>query len=394
MKRFSVLLLLVVFASIGFAQKNLRQAAKSFLNQGKLDSAMLYINRCLVDSVTSKDAKTWVFRGNIYLEIANSQNDKYKLLDPNPLVQSLYSYKKVMELDVNNEYKEDIYKKLNWQRNNCFNQAVDFYNNKLYKEAMMSFEFAANTYASMNMADTVSLFYAATCAGVVNEKSKAKEYYIQLLKNNAKSLTIYTSLADIYRLEKDSTEALKVIRAGQQLYPNNLNLFLAETNIYLTFENTSKALNNLKIATAKDSSNASIFFALGTIYDNISKNASKSEKEQEELSNLAMKSYKSALRINPSYFEPNYNIGALYVNKAATKIEQAYKLPQNEVETQNKLKAEADKFYEEAIPYLEKASDIQPTNTNTLETLKNIYTRLNKNDKLIIVTEKIAAIKK
>ena len=67
------------------------------------------INQCIQDPSTATDAKAWFIRGNIYLEIANSTDEKYKALDPNALQQALDSYKKATEFDQKKEYTEDIF---------------------------------------------------------------------------------------------------------------------------------------------------------------------------------------------------------------------------------------------------------------------------------------------
>ncbi|MCX6266456.1 MAG: tetratricopeptide repeat protein, partial [Bacteroidetes bacterium] len=176
--------------------------------------------------------------------------------------------------------------------------------------------------------------------------------------------------------------------------PNDLRLFLAETNIYLTFNNTPKALSNLRVAMAKDSTNYSVAFALGTIYDNISNDTSKTLKQRADAFDNAIAAYSNSIRLNPEYFEGNYNLGALYVNKAATINEEATKLPLEETVKFDKLKKEADGYLEKALPFLEKATELQPADINTLFTLKQIYSRTNKPDKVKSVQEKINAIQK
>jgi hypothetical protein len=394
MKKISVLVVLLMTITFSFGQKNVRQTASNFLKEGKLDKAMESINQCIQDPTTATDAKAWFIRGNIYLEIANSADEKYKALDPNALQQALDSYKKATEFDQKKEYTEDIFAKVNWQRNNYFNQAVDNYNKKNYTEAMLAFENGASALSSIQVNDTISLFYAAACAGLANNKVKAKQYYNDLLKQGAKSSTIYISLSDLYRQDKDSSGALKIVRDGLKMYPNDLKLFLTETNIYLTFGDTEKALRNLKLASEQDTSNQTVFFALGTIYDNISNDTVKSAKVREEAFNSAIEAYKHAIKLNPEYFEPNYNIGALYVNKAAAINDQANKLPLDADIEYKKLKAEADGYLEKATPFLEKGSELMPDDINTLFSLKQIYSRLNKTDKLKIVTEKINGLQK
>jgi hypothetical protein len=394
MKKISLLVVLLMTITFSFGQKNVRQTASNFLKEGKLDKAMETINQCIQDPTTATDAKAWFIRGNIYLEIANSTDEKYKALDPNALQTALDSYKKATEYDQKKEYTEDIFAKVNWQRNNYFNQAVDNYNKKQYRDAMLAFENGANALSSIKINDTISLFYAAACAGLANDKVKAKQYYADLLKQGAKSPTIYISLSDLYRQDKDSSGALKVVREGLKMYPNDLKLFLTETNIYLTFGDTEKALKNLKLASEQDTSNQTVFFALGTIYDNISNDTLKSVKVREEAFNSAIVSYKRAIQLSPGYFEPNYNIGALYVNKAAAINDRANKLPLDAEVEYKKLKAEADGYLEVATPYLEKASELMPDDINTLYSLKQIYSRLNKTDKLKAVTEKINGLQK
>jgi len=392
MKKFALLFVLVTSFTIAFGQKNVRQTASNYLKDGKLDKAMEAINQCVLDPSTSRDAKAWFIRGNVYLELSNTKDEKFKTLETDPIVKALESYRKAIEFDIKKEYYEDILAKLNWARNNYYNTAVDNYNNKLYKEAMTNFAKGAEVMELANVSDTIAILNAATCATLANEKEASKMYYIKLLKANYKSPAVFITLSDIYRQDKDSTNALKYVRLGQQDYPNDLRLFLAETNIYLTFNNTPKALNYLKVAMAKDSANYSVAFALGTIYDNMSNDTNLAISERVVAFENAIKAYSSSIRLNPEYFEGNFNLGALYVNKAASINDEATRLPLEETVKFDKLKKEADGYLEKALPFLEKATELEPNDVNTLFTLKQIYARTNKPDKVKAVQEKINAI--
>jgi Tfp pilus assembly protein PilF len=399
MKKFVTLMVLMAVVTLGFGQKNVRQTASNYLREGKLDKAMETINQCVQDPSTAQDSKSWFIRGNIYLEIANTKDENYKKLDPNPLQQAFDSYKKSLEFDpakdnAKKEFYEDIYKKLEWQRNTAYSQAADQYNKKQYKDAMTNWELAANAMAAIDVPDTLSIFYAAACANILKDRTKEKELYIQLLKLNYKSPAVYRSLSDVYRQEKDSANALKVAKMGQKLFPNDLLLFIAETNVYLTFNDVDKALKNLKLTIKKDTTNASAYFALGTIYDNIANDTAKKEEVREDAFNQAIVAYKSAIRLNPAYFEPNYNLGALFVNKAASINDQANKLPLDAEAEFKKLKVVAESYLAQAAPFLEKASEIQPNDLNTLFSLKQIYARTNQPDKLKAINERIDKIQK
>ncbi|MDP4281591.1 MAG: tetratricopeptide repeat protein [Bacteroidota bacterium] len=389
MKKVVMLMVLMAAFTIGYGQTSTRQTASNYLKHGDLAKALETINQCIQDPSTATDAKTWMIRGNIFLEISNSKDEKVKALDAEPMRNAMNSYKKAMEFDTKGDYKEDIFAKVNWQRNNYFNEAVEFYNKKDYRNAMNSFENAAHTMAIANVSDTLALFYAAACAGMSNNREKAKQYYVELLNAKYKSPALYMSLSDIYRQDKDSANALKIAREGQKLYPNDLKLFLAETNIYLTFNQTQKALQYLRYAIQKDSTNPTVYFALGTIYDNLSNDTTKPEELRASTFNNAINCYKNAIRLNSNYFEPNYNLGALYVNKAATINDIANKLPLDAEAQFKKLKNDADQYLGFAAPYLERASEIQPSDLNTLYSLKQIYARTNQQDKLKVIDEKI-----
>jgi tetratricopeptide (TPR) repeat protein len=394
MKRISLFLVIACFMANGFAQTSVRQSADDFLKEGKLDKALENINLAVNDPSASEDAGTWIIRGDIFIGIAASEDETYKALDPDPLQQALDSYKKATALDGNGEYKDNIFTKVSWLRNSYYNQAVSNYNDKHYKEAMLAFEKSAAALETINVPDTTSLYYAAGCAELADDKAKAKQLYIELVKQNARSISIYISLADIYRQENDFKDALQTVRDAQYIYPDNIQLLLTETNIYLTSGDKENALHNLLTASVKDASNPAVFYALGTVYDATFSDTLKSEDDRDEAFDLEIDAYKSAIELNPDYYEANYNLGALYVNQAANCYDKGVKLPPDAEKEYERLKTEADKCLEEAIPYLEKALEIQPSDLNTLRALKQIYTRTNDTDKLKIITDKIDAIQR
>lgn len=388
------MVLMVVSISLAFSQKAVRQTASNYLKDGKLDKALETINLCIQDPSTTQDAKAWFIRGNIYSEIAVTQDEKYKALEPDPLAKALESYKKATEYDVKKEYTEDIFAKVSWQRNKFFNEAVDAYGKKDFKGAMISFDRSYSALASINVPDTLSLFYAATCASLANDRNQAKKYYMDLLKLKAKSVVIYSSLSDLYRVDKDSSAALAVLREGQKMYPGNLQLFLAETNIYLTFNNTEKALSYLRTATEKDTANPSIYYAMGNIYSKLADDTTKSAEIREQMFGLSEASYKKAIQLKPDYFDPVFNLSALYVNKALIYDDKAKNLPLTAEAEYKTLRAQADKYLDAAIPYLKRANELQPTDETTLTSLLQIYIRMQKPEEVKAVREKIKALQK
>lgn len=394
MKKILFVLVLVFSITLTFGQKNVRQTASNLLKDGKLDKALETINVCLQDASMTQDAKAWFIKGNIYLEIANSKDEKYKNLDPDPLAKALESYKKAIEFDPKKEYYEDIFAKLNWQRNNYFNAAVDAYNKKSYKDAMIGFDNASSALSLANVADTVSLFYAAACANLAGEKGKQKQYYIDLLKGGAKSIVIYASLADIYRLEKDSANALKVIRAGQKIYPNNLQMTLSESNVYISFNDVKKALSTLTIAAQKDSSNYLVFNAIGINYQKIYEDTLKSQEMRNDAYKKSEAAYLKAVSLKPDFYDVQLNLASLYFNSAVPIVLKANGLPIDAKAQYDKLIEEANSYYKFALPHLVKADELQPNDLNTLNSLRQIYTSLGDTANKNIIIGKIQELRK
>lgn len=98
---------------------------------------------------------------------------------------------------------------------------------------------------------------------------------------------------------------------------------------------------------------------------------------------------KKSLELDPEFFDSNYNLGALYVNKAITITEEANALPLNEEKKYNELKEQSDELLEKSLPYLEKADELNPNDIYVLRTLRDIYARLNQLDKLREIEKKI-----
>ena len=382
MKKFILFALLFFIADVSFSQKSERQIASNFLKDGKLDEALTRINNCINDPTTASDSKTWFIRGNILLEINNSNNNNYSSLDANSLEHAVESYKKSFEVDPKKVFFDDIFIKLNLINNKYYNKAVEFYNLKDFKNAMINFEKGVNSLSVINIPDTVSLFYAAICATKSNDINHARNLYLTLLNQNAKSVDIYSSLTDIYCQIKDYENALKYINLGRQLYPGNNKLFLAETNIYLSFDQKDKAISYLKSAMLVEPNNWTIYFSLGAIYDNYANDSQRPEYERKNFFNLARDQYLSALNYKPDFFDANYNLGALYFNQAAELIAKSSALPISAEESYKAMIAQANSLFYAALPYLETALEIQPTDQSVMYSLKQIYSRLNISNKL------------
>ena len=392
MKRFVILMVLALATTLTFGQRNLRQTASNYLKSGKLDKAVEAINQCIVDPSTAQDAKTWELRGNIYQQIANSTDANYLALDPDPLAKALESYENAMKYDPKKEFYDEIFVQLTWERNNLYNIAVDAYNKGDFTKSMTNFARAADVIAISGVIDTVALLNTAYCATLAKDYETAKKYYLILLEKEYLTPALFVSISDIYRIQGDKENAMKYIQMGKETFPNDPDVFLGETSVFLTFNLTDRALANLLSYIETDTTNFSVYFALGTIYDKMVNDSLTDDQTREDALAKAVAAYEKSLQLNPEHFDALYNIGALYVNTAATIELEANALPLDKVEEYEKMKSDITKYLGLAAPFLEQATIMHPDDVNTLQTLRLIYSRTGNSIKLKEINEKIDSL--
>lgn len=444
---------LILIAAISFSvdSQNVNvQNANNYLNNEQLDKAKTNIDQACEHPDTKDKPKTWLYKGNVYIAIhvtnnvttqpgviigsnkeqivkklgkplsdsvlANKINKlvyndeskyklnlffeneklkyytkdgKYKNLDNNAIEIAYQAYQKVFALDTKKEYTNQLMQKLAFCGSSFFDKGALLYNNKQYNDAIEYFDKTMNINVMIGYTDTLSAYYAALSSELSNQPLKAKDYYTKLIRVNFNKSGIYASLANIYKNEKDSAKANKIIKKGLELFPNNYDLLITQTNICLAFGKSKMALENLKKVIEKDPNNAQLYYAVGVCCDNIVNDTVTAQAEKDEAFSEAEKAYTKAIELKKSFFDALYNFGALYVNKAATIMQEAGKLPLSANKEYNEAKTNADDLLKNAMIYLEKAIELTPNDINSLQSLKTIYSRLNILDKLKIVNEKI-----
>ncbi|MFU8844546.1 MAG: tetratricopeptide repeat protein, partial [Bacteroidales bacterium] len=309
-----------------------------------------------------------------------------------------------VELDDKNRYTDDIRSFMPIVGEAFFNKGAELFNDGLlaleegekdaatgrFDAAANSFEKAFNIYAEAGISDTTSIYFVSLAAELGEDWEKARKNLEKLVEMEYNQSGIYSSLANIYYTQdKDLKKAIGIYAIGRQRFPEDFNLLLNETNLFLGEDMTEEALDNLTKAAEIDTLNASIFFAIGAKYNELADDTTRSEETRKDYFDKSVVAYNKSIEIDPDYFDPNYNMGALYVNKAAAIITVANELPLNEVKQYDGMKTESDNYLHLSLPYLERAHEIDPEDMATLVSLKEIYTRLNMIDKLKEVDQKI-----
>lgn len=174
---------------------------------------------------------------------------------------------------------------------------------------------------------------------------------------------IYKNYASILLEKGRAEEAKKALTDARALAPEDTDLILAEANLYYEAKDlvTYKKLINEVIA--KKPNDADMYFNLGVV--------SGSAGEIEE----AKEYYKKAIAINPKYFNAYNNLGALYIIDDSKIVNEMNSLGMSAKESKryDELKAKRKKNFLEAVPYFEKALEIEPKNEGVKSTLLIAY---------------------
>ena len=389
MKRTTILLVLLFAVTCIFAQKGKVTSAKSYKDAGNLEKAVTTINEA-VDATNPKAegsinwSGTWETRGEIYQALYKSKDENLKKLSDDPLTVAYEAYLKALALDDKDKFTKSVKIKLTLLVSDLTNQAVAAFNEEKFEKALKSFEEIMgieNTPAfkvdDPNVIDTVIIFNAGLAAYNSKNYDKAIEYYKNAAKYKYNGARTYQQISSSYMQKKDTVNALAALKDGLAEYPGNGTILVEVINIYLNANKVDEALKYLDLAISQDPKNASYYFAKGTLYDKLQKQ------------DLAIECYLKAIEFKDDYFDAYYNLGALYYNRGVKQIDVANAVPSNKTELYEAEKKKADLEFNKAIPYMEKANTINPTDKFTLESLKTLYYRLNMLDKHAEIVEKL-----
>lgn len=391
-----IILLVALFISVAgaYAQKGKVASAQTLKDSQKLDKALEAINEA-IDPNNSKAessiswSKTWLVRGDIHRAIYQSKDANVKKLAPDPLKTALDSYKKAIELDEKGKESNAVKISLTLLVSDFTDQAVKAFNENKYESALASFKSILEIEDMPVMqekdqkaaVDTVIIFNAGLAAYNAEKYDEAVKYYKEAATHGYNGARTYELIASSYINMQDTAQALTTLQEGFEKYPENSAIMVLMINIYLNANKVDDAMKYLNLAIKQDPENASFYFARGSLYDKIGQPDS------------AITAYEKAISLKPDYFDAYYNLGAIYYNQGVKQVEIANAIPSNQQDKYEVEKNKADEFFKKAIPYMEKASEVNPEDTYSLESLKTLYYRLKMMDKFDEVNKKLEDLK-
>lgn len=391
MRKLILSLALVGIATVAFGQKKVVRSAERNLTRGNLQEAYTEVQAALQDAETGSQSDTYLLKGKIEARMfaADSSNTEETL----SLGQTaLGSFLKTMELenqDSSSKVGKEVYKPfLDGVPDNLQAQGVMFLKQASFNKAIERYEeddleLAAGFFglaADIDPSDTSLVFNAGYTAERTGDYEAAKKYFSELLKNDEyNKLNAYYFLIQIASSEdKDQEEAYRLVNEARELYPTDKGLAEFEIQLLLQLNKMDEAMASIKTALESDPDNTAIRLRYGYL------------KEQSGDLEGALEEYKRTVETDPNFFEGNYYAGAVYLDNAREIINEVNNLDDKEWEAKSdSMLAEADKLYEEAVPYFTKASELQPENTEILRILYQVHTRLKDEAKALEYDKKL-----
>lgn len=147
-KRTIILSFLLLIAVASNAQQSKVNAAYTFLQQGKLDSAKTCIDAAIVHPETQMDGQAWYIRGFVYKTIYN-QNEKANK-ESQTRIEALISFKKSLSLDTAQENVQENIKNIKYLATTLYNDAAASLDTIDYKIAVKNFDIFREYYLLVN----------------------------------------------------------------------------------------------------------------------------------------------------------------------------------------------------------------------------------------------------
>ena len=412
MKKQIIVALAFSISALSFAQKKELKTAEKAIKNEKFSEAKQAL-KLVEPMMASLDEK---LKSKYYYlnALALYNNGNSNLVDTDKAIESLSK--------VTNNYKPEAIEFKNKMVNTFLTKGNKAYQDADYKVASNYFESAYN----LKETDTVFLYYAATTAVNVQEYDRALKLY-EKLKNigytgvekqfyatekasgkeqlfdkatrdiyvksgthtnpgerltESKKPEIVKNIALIYVNQGNNDMAIKAMQDARAESPDDVNLVLSEANVHYKMGNVQEFKKLLSKATEMDPTNPELQYNLGVI--------SSESKEYDE----AKTYYKKALELDPTYVNAYINLSALVLAQEEPIIKEMNGLGSSRADNAryDELREKRQSLYREAIPYLEKALELDKANVNAAKTLMNIYSILGETDKYNAMKTKVETI--
>jgi len=414
MRKQILLVAVLLFSIMSFAQKSELKAATKAIAKSNFTEALLALDK-VEGMMSSLDDKS---KAKFYFLKAKTLNGTGNSVKAIGAVKELLAFEKSIG---STKYTKEAEPMLNTLLQGMSDKGIKAYQNKNYSLAKTAL---AQVY-NLRSTDTTFLEYAANAAyldkdyptaldyfkkldaigytGIVTEYTaknvasgerenmgskaqmdlmvKSKQYVEpKTTVSESKKPSIIKNIAFVYVEMGDTDKAIEAVRDARQIAPDDVNLILTEANLQIKLGNKDEFANLMNEAIKLDPNNASLYFNLGVI----SGEQGNIEKAKEY--------YNKAIELNPDYFDAYINLGSALLEKDKVLVEEMNN-SLSDFKKYDEIKARQVILYKEVIPVYEKAYAIKSDDIDTIRTLMSLYENAEMDDKFQKMKEKYDSLK-
>lgn len=397
MKRVVLTAALCMAVTAAFAQKKAVSQAEGLVKTGTTDAsayteARSLIQGAMTDAESKDDPKTWYVAGFIEDQQFSGERTK-QVLGQQPDEKTMYEalgsilpyFKKAYELDqlpnekgkVKPKYTKNIKSTLSANHVYYINGGAYYFDQKDYAKAYDFFQqyleisdmdmFKDTQTAARDSNFMTVQFYAAVAATQLHDSPKAIAALERAKSTDYRQNDVYQYLCYEYEQAKDSVNLEKTLKEGMEKFPQESYYLMSLINTYIYSNRSELAIEYLNTAIAKDPNNAQLYDVMGRVYENV--------KDMDKAEEYFMKAY----NMDQNNVDVLSNLGRVYYNQGVNKLGEANNLSDSKQYQEESAKAKA--LFEKALPYFEKAHQLDATNRECMIALRGIYYNLNMGDK-------------
>jgi tetratricopeptide (TPR) repeat protein len=373
MKRTLILVLLITLSQFASGQKSRVLAIFQMIDQGTYSEAKEEVELAVWNDRTSRWPRTYYAKGLLcqtaYEEGYEKKDPKLTGLYPDQLYVAYRAYERALELDVRNRLHQAITQKYYHLSNDFRILGQAHFSRQEYQEAFRAFEHSlmvANSKLVHAKLDTGLVFNTALAALEARNWSKAIVYLTGLHKaahSPAASLLLYQAHME----NGDSIRAEEVLLEGVKLYQYEEQVVLYLVDLFVTTNRMKMAISLLNDAIATRPDHYRFLWSRGLVYRRMG------------MLDQAIEDFKAALLLAPGEARIYDHLGLIYYNMGIDLSESSLGIEDNK--EYQKVRAQSREKLLEAVRWLEKSYELDPTNENTIFRLHQLYNQLQMKEK-------------
>jgi len=406
MKKLSLTIVLCLTIALSFGQKKAVSDANREIGKmnPNFENARNLIKGALVDPETKDNAETWFTAGKVegkqfdyektIKPLQNQTQDTAVMYGALKNVKSFFVVSDSLEMlpdektkKVKLKFRKDMKVIMLANRLSYLEGGGFFFNNRDYENAFDMFQqffdipkmnmFEGENIAAKDTAFAQYRYYAGIALSQFGDTAKIISFFEGLRNNNGyKEEDVYKYLSSLYKQTGDAVNLIRILREGSEKFSNEPYFLFNLVDLYISSNQGDVAIAMVTKAIETMPDRADLYNALGIVYEN-------SKQDPEKAKTL----YEKALSIDPDYVEAIGNLGRIYFNRAIEAQVAANDIKDNQ--QYEIAKAKAMDIFKEALPFFEKAHQMNPEERDYMTALSRIYYALNMSDKFDEMEKKL-----